>query len=206
MRLFPPVIILALILSMHSTALSAVIYSGIQNIPISTGFDGVYVNVEDIRNSTNHGASSITGWDVNFFFGGSGLINESNFLPVRINSSSPTSSILNLAYGSLIGELSPFATGVGSSGDAGNEHMGLGLDQFQPGTDGYIGFRLNGSHYGWMRVGFTLDDPGAVVYDWAYDDSGAAIAAGAVPEPGRSTLMLLALTLAALRRRRSAKA
>jgi len=190
---------------MHGSAYSAVIYSGTQNIPITTGFDGVYVDVEDLNNGTNHGFSSITGGDVNFFFGGAGLVNEANFQPVRTSSASATSAILNIAYGSLIGELSPFATGVGSSGDVGNEHMGLGMGQFQPGTDGYVGFRLNGSQYGWARVKFTLDDPGAIIYDWAYDDSGAAIAAGAVPEPGRSTLILLALTLTALRRRRSLK-
>jgi hypothetical protein len=181
---------------------AAVIYSGLQNIPIATGFDGVYVDVEDINSATNHSSGTITGWDVNLFFGGVGEFNQANFQPVRVNAADPGSAILNLPLGTPIDVTSPFATGVGSSGDLGSEHVGFGASQFQPNSEGYIGFRLNGGQYGWMRVSFTFDDTGAVVHDWAYDDAGSAIFAGMVPEPDRSVLLLMGLISVISRRRR----
>ena len=48
------------------------------------------------------------------------------------------------------------------------------------GTEGYLGFKLNNANYGWMRVVFTNDTGGAVIKDWAYDNSGAAIVTGNV--------------------------
>lgn len=128
---------------------------------------------------------TITGWDVNLFFGGVGMMNEANFQPVRASGVDPFSAMQNLTLGQLISSASTFATGTGGSGDFGSEHMGFSAGQFQPNVDGYIGFRLNGTNYGWMRVSFTFDEPGALIRDWAYDDTGATILAGMVPEPGR---------------------
>lgn len=110
----------------------------------------------------------------------------------------------NLTLGTLISNASTFATGVGGSGDVGSEHVGFGAGQFQPGFDGYIGIRLNGTNYDPMRVCLTFDDPGALIKDWAYDDSGAAIYAGllAVPEPSRVLLLMLGLMSMVMRRRR----
>jgi hypothetical protein len=184
---------------------AAVIYSGLQNIAIPTTFDGVYVNVEDTNNATNHSSSTITGWDVNLFFGGVGEFNEANFQPVRASSGDPFSAMQNLTLGTLISNASTFATGVGGSGDVGSEHVGFGAGQFQPGVDGYIGFRLNGTNYGWMRVSLTFDDPGALIKDWAYDDTGATIVAGllGVPEPSRAFLLMMGAIGATFRRRRN---
>lgn len=81
---------------------AAVIYSGLQNIPIATGFDGVYVDVEDINSATNHSSGTITGWDVNLFFGGVGEFNQANFQPVRVNAADPGSAMLNLPLGTPI--------------------------------------------------------------------------------------------------------
>jgi hypothetical protein len=184
-------------------ARSAVVYSGIQNIAIPSGLDGVFVDVENTNNATNHGFSVFTDWDVNLFFGGVGEFNEANFQPVRASGSDPYSAMQNLLLGQLISAASTFATGVGGSGDFGSEHVGFSAGQFQPNTDGYIGFRLNGTNYGWMRVSFTFDEPGALIRDWAYDNSGASISAGAVPEPSRALLLLTGLSGMVMRRRRS---
>jgi autotransporter-associated beta strand protein len=54
---------------------------------------------------------------------------------------------------------------------------------FSPGTEGYLGFKANGN-YGWMRVVFTYDTAGAVIKDWAYDNSisGGSIIVGRIQE------------------------
>lgn len=194
--------ILIVLFCLCSWTQAAVIYSGIQNIAIDTTFVGTYVDVENTNNATNHSTSTITGWDINLFFGGVGMMNEANFQPVRASGVDPFSAMQNLALGQLISAASTFATGAGGSGDFGSEHVGFSAGQFQPNVDGYIGFRLNGSNYGWMRVSFTFDDPGAVIRDWAYDDSGMSIFAGSVPEPSRAVLLMVGLMSGMLQRRR----
>ena len=88
--------------------------------------------------------------------------------------------------------------------------MGAGLVQFAPGTDGYIGFKFTtnssgGPYYGWMRVDLTYNTSGAVIKDWAYDNTGLGINVGsvlAVPEPGRASLILLGMIVLNRRRRK----
>jgi hypothetical protein len=52
--------------------------------------------------------------------------------------------------------------------------------------------------YGWVDVNIvqTSNGPNAIIHSWAYDDSGAALPAGSVPEP--STLALTGLAALAL--------
>lgn len=190
---------------MQGAGSGAVVYSGVQDIAITTDFGGVYLDLE----SGAYGANPITGWDVNFFFGGIGEYNDANFQPVRV-STDPFSTILNLQENTLIDSASVFGSGVGGSGDVGSEHVGGASNQFAPGIQGIVGFKIVGTtpKYGWMRVMFSLDDPGGMIFDWAYDDSGAAIAAGAlaplgIPEPGRTVFILLGVMGVVLRRHRS---
>jgi hypothetical protein len=89
---------------------------------------------------------------------------------------------------------------------------------FGPGTkSGFVGFKVSSGalagDLGWVQV--KVSDAGSPTYPtevevlgWAYDDSGAAIAAGDVgtPEPGTAALGLLAfgaLGILALRKRRN---
>jgi hypothetical protein len=186
-----------------NTASAAVIYSGLQNIVITTGnFDGVYVDLQNTNNATNHGVSPVTGWDLNMFMGGVGEYNQANLQPVRANSGDSFSLIQNLAFGTMINGSSTFASGIGGSD---TDHIGFGAGKFEPGMPGYLGFRLTGPGgpmYGWVRMTLTFDDPGAMIHDWAFDDSGASILAGMVPEPSRALLMLLGTAGMILRRRR----
>jgi len=111
-----------------------------------------------------------------------------------------------------------------SSGAVLRQHFAPGgaeLDgAFGPGTvTGFVGFKVSGGSlngdFGWMQVKVSDSaSPGypneAEVIDWAYDNSGAAIAAGdtgqvVTPEPGTAALGLLAfgaMGILALRKRR----
>lgn len=85
-------------------------------------------------------------------------------------------------------------------------------------TNPYLAFRFDpnnsGQHlYGWVRLSLEIGlgtDPRVTIREWAYDDSGAAIPMGAVPEPRHAALavgaalMLGAAGVRAWRRRRSA--
>ena len=47
-------------------------------------------------------------------------------------------------------------------------------------------------YYGWVRVSINNSTGSFVVNDWAYENSGAGILAGAVPAPGALGLLALA--------------
>jgi len=139
-----------------------VIYSGFQDITIPTTYAGNYIDVDGMTSS----ASAFTGWDFNPFMGGVYLYNNASFQPAR-DSTGGMDTVLNFAAGSTITTGLNFATGSGGSLD----HLGT---QFTAGggvADEYLGFKLGGN-YGWMRVVFTNNSAGAVIKDWAYDNSG----------------------------------
>ena len=183
-------------------AQSAVIYSGLQNIAIPTGFTGIYLNLDNAATGT----SPITGWDINPFFGGSGFANSSAFQPARLASGNLDPAI-RLNLGDVVGSSLIYSSGFGGSGDP-TPHLGLAGNQFAVGSEGYVGFRFNtdavaGPFYGWIRVQFTNNIAGGVIKDWAYDDTGSALTIAAVPEPSRALFCMLGLISLHLRRRRS---
>lgn len=185
-----------------TSAHSAVIYSGLQNIPIPTTFAGVYIDVDTGAHST----SVITGWDVNAFFGGYGLYNSAAFQPARTGTGA-LDQVIRFNPGDTIGSSLNYSTGTGGSSD----HIGGAVNQFISGDEGYIGFKFTtntsaGPYYGWMRVALTLNTPGGEIIDWAYDDTGASILIpGGVPEPGRASFVMLGLASLLLRRHRAGR-
>ena len=138
------------------------IYSNLQNIVIPTDFTGVFIDVDGNSN-----------WDINPFFGGVGVANSPAFQPIRTTAGN-LGTLQNFAVGSIIDFSGIFATGSGGSQD----HLG---STFTSGQEGYLGFKLSGN-YGWMRVVFTGNTAGAVIKDWAYDTTGAAIVTGRVEQ------------------------
>lgn len=184
---------------------AAVIYSGLQNIAIPTTFDGVFLDIDNGVTST----SVITGWDINPFFGGVGIANSAAFQPARVGISNED-AVVRLNSGDTIGGSLIYSSGEGGSGDVGHEHLGLDTDQFAVGVSGYLGFKFTtnssaGPYYGWMRLTFTNNTAGAEITDWAWDDTGGSILAGAglaVPEPSRVIMVLGSLGILFCRRKR----
>lgn len=191
------------LLSTARSANAAVIYSGIQDIPITVTFEGVYLDVDTGATS----ASEFSGWDINPFFGGQGIANNMFFQPIRIGTNF-LDPYRNLPGGSLIDA----ATSSYSLGQGGTDtsHLGAGPDQFHEGIDGYLGFQFttnssDGPYYGWIRLNLTLGTGTGFIRDWAYDDTGSGVFAGSlisVPEPGRVALLLLGAFAALMSRRR----
>lgn len=177
---------------------ATIIYSGMQDIPIPTTFDGVYLDVDAGATST----SVFSGWDINPFFGGVGIANSAAFQPVRIGTGQ-FDAYKNLTLGTIIDA----GTLAYSNGEGGSDtvHFGNGANQFHAGVDGYLGFQFltnsaAGPYFGWMRLRLTNNTDGALIRDWAYDNSGAGIPAGVAPEPGCAVLLLVGLTVMGLRR------
>jgi len=161
-----------------SHASGAIVYSGARNILIPDNFDGVYLNVTSQQQSR----SEFNGWDLNAFFGGLGIANSPAFQPVRVGTGAED-PITPVAIGAQIGSGLVYSSGYGGSGaedDSG--HIGSGALQFIEGQPSLIGFKVardNAIFYGWMKVTLTRDGTLGVIHDWAYDNSGAAIRAGA---------------------------
>ena len=137
-------------LSLLLPAAADTVYSNFQNITIPTDFTGVTV--------------SVAGGTINPFFGGVGVANNNLLQPLRVGTGN-LDKLLNLSVGSTI-DVSSLYLSAGSGGSV--SHLG---STFTAGQEGYFGFKLNAADYGWMRVVFTGNTAGAVIEDWANDNS-----------------------------------
>lgn len=114
----------------------------------------------------------------------------------------------NLSQGDTISSSGSFISGSGDITGAIINSEGHNDANWVAGTRGYLGLRFDNSgteNYGWADVEYTSSET-LVLYGFAYEDSGEAIAAGAVPEPSSAALLaaLAAGSAAMLRRRRAA--
>ena len=155
-------------------------YSGYREIAIGDNFTGVYLDIQ--TGATGYSDETpLSGWDINPFFAGYAVANSPGFQPVRV-ADGPMEAIFKLGEGALIDAADTYDTSNGGAGYGGSlDHLGAG--GFASGQEGYLGFRLNGTGYGWMRVVFTGSGSGAVIRDWAYDTEGTvsgSIVAGRV--------------------------
>jgi autotransporter-associated beta strand protein len=155
-------------ISLLVPAAADTLYSGLLDTAIPTDFTGATVTID--------------GGVLNPFFGGVGVANNDLLQPFR-DGTGNLDTLLNFSAGTVLDASTlHLSTGYGGSQD----HVGT---TFTAGNQGYLGFKLNGTDYGWMRVVFTNNTGGAVIRDWAYDDSGGAIATGNVLQSG-STVTL----------------
>lgn len=161
---------------------AALIYSGLKDLTIPTGQTGIYLDLDTGITGFDDN-SPPAGWDINPFFGGTGIANNAVFQPVRLGTAN-ADAVRKLGVGAVVSSASVFSTGFGGSGDP-NAHLGSGANQFQENTEGYLGFKFNtnggaGPYYGWMRLVLTGNLAGALIKDWAYETSGFALATARV--------------------------
>lgn len=178
---------------------AAVVWSGIVNINVPSTTSGVYLNVVTGTTGTS---SSLAGWDINPW----GSTSLSFFNSTTSGQTQRTdmvgtgSTASNLAAGTLISGASTFTnnTGVQST-------TGLNLSS----SNNLFGFKFwheaaGAYRYGWVRL--QLGSNGGVqprnIVEYAYEDSGAGIQAGAVPGPaGLAALALGAIGVRSRRRK-----
>lgn len=150
-----------------------IIYSGLLDTAIPTAFTGTTVQVGD--------------GTLNPFFGGVGVANNDMLQPGRVGSGN-LDAIRKYGTGVTIDSAMTLDAALGYGGSS--THLGSDTAlQFQVNQVGYLGFKLDGTNYGWMRVVFTNNTGGAKVLDWAYDNSAGSIATGNVLQNG-STVTL----------------
>jgi len=188
-----------------SMANAAVIHFPGEEIPISTSFAGVSVDFE--TGAFSNDLAGLSGAHANFLLGGLGITNDADedavtpsWQPVRIGPSN-NDPIVNLGLGAIIDGSSPTGTGFGASGIT-SSHFAT----FTSGTSGYIGFKItlsdNTPAHGWARVTLQDDNTPGVIHEWAFENTGAEIRIGEIPEPGTMILSILSLTSMLFRRRR----
>lgn len=208
MRLSVPVVMGA---ALSANLSAAVVFSGIQDISISSTFDGVYLDFTDGDDASTftQSATEPGTWDVNLFFGGAGIANSDTFQPVTV-AGATNAAVLKLSGGDTVSASSTFPPlSPGYSGSTG--HMGGGAGQWLNGeSTGYIGFRMTPASfsinapgtiiYGWMHVTLQDDGSAGTIHSWAWETSGDPIT---IPEPGSTVLLGLGALTLLMRRRRS---
>jgi hypothetical protein len=194
------------------TAQAAIVYSGLQNINVPNSMAGIYVNL--VTKTTGSSKSTLADWDINPYVSASSgrfrIYDNSTTKFVDGGSAAGEDTAARLAGGDPIGssqtytfESSPLLATPDGQGPWAAASSGdfLGI-QFTEAT-------VHGGNpvFGWIRMTKGENTPatgepsGINIVDWAYDDSGAQIAAGAgVPEP--SSLALLAAGAVGLMARR----
>jgi len=193
------------------TAEAGIIYSGIQNVTVAAaGNSGIHTASIDVD-----GGGADLQLVVVRSAGAFGLA----FLNPLVGAvAADPSSLTKFASGGTIGSGAAFDGGsVAAYGNVGGTFIG----NFNFSSNGFAGFQLASGNFGWIRLhtatqagGSTTSLDALTAIDWAYEDSGASIQAGAgVPSggtaPAPSALALLAAGvggIAAFRRRKNAAA
>ena len=177
---------------------ATIVYSGIVNFNVPSTTSGIYLNVVTGVTSTTPGGAP--GWDLNPW--------SSSSLEIwGNNSASPNDGVLDNFTGGTAASVDNLPLGTLIDGS-----WNYGRTDSTVETTGPTAFLLNSSNnifgfrflnestgvydFGWARISLSstlVGQPRAVV-EYAYDDAGGGIMAGAVPEP--STFALLGVMAA----------
>ena len=189
------------VMLVSSSARATTVYSGVRNFAVPNTGIGLFINVID--GTTYSGPllfPEVIGpggnWDINLFGSAAwGLFPPNNAgqsppTPVPVSqkgyvATSSTGLASNLAPGTIIGPSSIFNT------------QGPDADLLATGQPAIFGFRFRNemsapftTHYAWARVILVNAQPGTLV-DYAWESQpNTPIAAGAIPEPAASALVL----------------
>lgn len=199
-----------------ATAEAGVVYSGLQNVHVPGDTSGgIYINLATSVVDPN--PANVPGWDVNPYVGQvSGrfrFFNATGTSEVSGGTLAGEENIAKLAIGTLIDSSSTYTTdgfpllatpnNAGAIWDGASSGDFLGVQFTEAGING------GNPLFGWMRISKLagtppLGEPNSThitIVDWAYEDSGGGILAGAgIPEP--SSLSLLAMGAVGLLARR----
>lgn len=184
---------------------AGLVYSGVVNLNIPVTTAGIYLNVVTGVAATTPAGSP--GWDLNPW-GTSSLFHYAN------NAASPNDGVITgFAGGTSATLVDNLPTGTPIDGSAtysrisNSETTGPTVFNFNS-SNNLIGFRFQNEgtgqlNYGWARYSLSgaLNAAPRAVVEYAYDDTGAGVQAGIVPEPtGLALLAAGALGLVARRR------
>lgn len=229
-------------LALGTSAAASIIYSGIQNFTVSVtaGYPGARSTSDYFTVGPNFAYPYLRAFHYysgGYRLGGVGIRQScacgTEFFGLPFNPDVENYPLKNLAFGQLISD--GLATGPGSTqlnsmgflafrceaSTPASCSGGPALFESNPwgksGATGFAGFKTAGGNFGWIRLLWNASNgfPNSITaVDWAIEDSGAGILAGAtsaaaVPEPGTLSMALLAAGaagIAAWRKRRAAAA
>jgi hypothetical protein len=170
---------------------ASIVYSGPVNIVVPNNIDGVYLNL--VTGATGSSGLATPGWDINPYTAGSS--------PNGFHLWGATTTTW-LSTSGFIGGPYPLAanTMIDASGTftrpGGGTNVGTQVALNAPNL---FGVRFtneaagNAINFAWVEITFGATASERAITGWAYDDSGAGIMAGVVPEPGTYALMLAGL-------------
>jgi len=188
-------------LAVPAAAEATIVYSGIVNFSVPNTFDGLYINF--VTGATGTSSSAVPGANFNPYNGGSVL---QFFWNAAQNGglSLDSSTYATLAAGVPITSANTFLNTTSSTETA----------AWQAGSNLYLGVRLTNSqtsavNFGWVHLNTTGSTGFPVtIVEYAYENSGASINAGQVPEPTTFALLGVmaagALGVRAWRKRKAA--
>ena len=162
-----------------SSALAAVVDSGVVNLPITANLDGLYLNVVTGVSAN----ATVAGWDFNPFLAGGNLAFFSSNTAANVNALVGVGTVITpLMPGAVVGPASTYAT-VGTVGTAATSFRATGTS--------FAGFRFqneangNAVHYGYAQLTTTAATGfPAVLVRFVWDNTAGTpvtIPAGAVP-------------------------
>ncbi|MDO9073406.1 MAG: PEP-CTERM sorting domain-containing protein [Rubrivivax sp.] len=168
---------------------AVLVYSGPVSIAIPDDIDGVYVNL--VTGASGATGGSAPGWDINPYSALAGQFNLWGFTTTTW-----------LSPSGVIG--GPYPLAAGTSIDAAGTFFrpGGGTDvgtQVTLNAANLFGVRFtnealgNAINFGWVEITFGASAAERSITGWAYENSGGAILANAVPEPGTYAMMLAGL-------------
>lgn len=158
------------------SALGAIVYSGPVSISIPDNIDGIYFNV--VTGASNPSAAAVPGWDLNPYSAAAGTFNIWGWsTQTWLSSAGVIGGPYPLAPGTSIGppDSNFFRPGGGTN---------IGTQVTLNSNQNYFGIRFqneaaaNQIQFGWIQVEFGATASTRSIVAYAYEDTGAAIAAG----------------------------